>query len=144
MTEAAEAAGEAPGTSEPHRRSLQHLRFPAIVLGVLALFAIVDFTFAGHPGAPIGSYKLTGSYSYVSAPGLHPPVIKQASNAVSGTPAPGYILTGNFLDLTKPPMDGQSGPLMLDNHLQPVWFRPVPTTSSPPTWTSRPTRASRC
>ena len=127
VTEAAEAAGEAAVTSEPHRRSLRHLRFPAIVLGVLALFAIVDFTFAGHPGAPIGSYKLTGSYSYVSAPGLHPPVVKQASNAVSGTPAPGYILTGNFLDLTKPPMDGQSGPLMLDNHLQPVWFRPVPT-----------------
>ena len=121
---AAEAAGA--GAAEPARRSRPHLRFAALVLGVLALFAIMDFTFAGHPGAPIGSYKLAGSYSYVSAPGLHPPVIKQASKAVSGTPAPGYILTGNFLDLTKPPMDGQSGPLMLDNHLQPVWFRPVP------------------
>ncbi len=123
VTEAAEAAGAA----EPAGRSRSYLRFPALVLGVLALFAIVDFTFAGHPGAPIGSYKLAGAYSYVSAPGLHPPVIKEASKTVSGTPAPGYILTGNFLDLTKPPMDGQSGPLMLDNHLQPVWFRPVPT-----------------
>ena len=122
-TEAAEAAGAA----EPRSRSREHLRFPAIVLGVLALFAIVDFTFAGHPGAPIGSYKLTGAHSYVSAPGLHPPIIKPASKAVSGTPAPGYILTGAFLDLTKPPMDGQSGPLMLANNLQPVWFRPVPT-----------------
>ncbi len=122
-TEAAEAAGAA----EPHGRSRQYLRFPAIVLGVLALFAIVDFTFAGHPGAPIGSYRLSGAYSYVSAPGLHPPVIKPANKAVNGAPAPGYILTGNFLDLTKPPMAGQSGPLMLDNNLQPVWFRPVPT-----------------
>ncbi|HEX9066208.1 MAG TPA: MFS transporter [Streptosporangiaceae bacterium] len=126
-TEAAEAAGEAPGTSEPRRRSLTHLRFPAIILGVLALFAIVDFTFAGHPGAPIGSYRLNNAYSYVSAPGLHPPVVRSANKAASGTLAPGYILLGNFLDLTKPPMDGQSGPLMLDNHLQPVWFRPVPT-----------------
>ncbi len=120
-------AAEAAGAAEPAGRSHSHLRFPALVLGVLALFAIVDFTFAGHPGAPIGSYKLTNSYSYVSAPGLHPPVIKTANKAVSGAPAPGYILTGNFLDLTKPPMDGQSGPLILNNQLQPVWFRPVPT-----------------
>lgn len=126
-TEAAEAAGEAPAENESRRESLKHLRFPAIVVGVLALFAIVDFTFAGHPGAPIGEYRLTNAYSFVSAPGLHPPVIRSANKSVSGTPAPGYILTGNFLDLTKPPMDGQSGPLMLDNKLQPVWFRPVPT-----------------
>ncbi len=35
-------------------------------------------------------------------------------------------------------MVGQSGPLILDSQLQPVWFRPVPTTeSSPPTSASR-------
>jgi hypothetical protein len=28
--------------------------------------------------------------------------------------------------LTQPPIAGQSGPLILDNHLAPVWFRPVP------------------
>ena len=27
---------------------------------------------------------------------------------------------------TIPPLVGQSGPLILDSHLQPVWFRPVP------------------
>ena len=40
--------------------------------------------------------------------------------------APGYIMLANFYDLTTPPMVGQSGPLILDNDLQPVWFAPVP------------------
>jgi len=102
-----------------------HLRLPAVILGVLAVFATVDFTFAGHPGPPIGAYKLDEAYRYASAPNLHPPIIRPASHT-TGSPAPGYILTGNFYDLTKPPMEGQSGPLILDNDLQPVWFRPVP------------------
>ena len=33
----------------------------------------------------------------------------------------------NFYDLNHPPMVGQSGPLILDHRLQPVWFKPVPT-----------------
>jgi EmrB/QacA subfamily drug resistance transporter len=106
-------------------RSRAYLRLPAIVLGVLAVFATVDFTFAGHPGPPIGAYELKDTHRYVSAPGLHPPIVRPASHT-TGSPAPGYILTGNFYDLTKPPMTGQSGPLILDNKLQPVWFRPVP------------------
>ncbi len=40
--------------------------------------------------------------------------------------APGYIFTANFYDLSDPPMVGQSGPLILDRNLQPVWFRPLP------------------
>jgi hypothetical protein len=32
----------------------------------------------------------------------------------------------NFYDLNYPPMVGQSGPLILDDRLQPVWFKPVP------------------
>jgi hypothetical protein len=40
--------------------------------------------------------------------------------------APGYIFTANFYDLNKPPIVGQSGPLMLDRRLQAVWFQPVP------------------
>jgi EmrB/QacA subfamily drug resistance transporter len=103
-----------------------HWRLPVVVLGLLAVFALVDFRFAAHPGAPLGAYKLKDAYNYKSAPGLHPPVIRPAGSKTSGTPAPGYILTGNFYDLTKPPMTGQSGPLMLDNNLQPVWFKPVP------------------
>ena len=33
----------------------------------------------------------------------------------------------NFYNVSYPPMVGQSGPLILDRHLQPVWFHPVPT-----------------
>ena len=40
--------------------------------------------------------------------------------------APGYIFAANFYDLNKPPIVGQSGPLILDRNLQPVWFQPVP------------------
>ena len=32
----------------------------------------------------------------------------------------------NFYDLNEPPIVGQSGPLILDRKLQPVWFQPVP------------------
>jgi hypothetical protein len=35
-------------------------------------------------------------------------------------------MVANFYDLTTRPMIGQSGPLILNNDLQPVWFRPVP------------------
>ncbi|HTY96042.1 MAG TPA: arylsulfotransferase family protein, partial [Solirubrobacteraceae bacterium] len=38
----------------------------------------------------------------------------------------GYILMTNFYDLNEPPIRGQSGPLILDRQLQPVWFQPVP------------------
>jgi hypothetical protein len=35
-------------------------------------------------------------------------------------------MTTNFYDLARPPIVG-SEPLILDSHLQPVWFEPVPT-----------------
>ena len=115
-------AAHAPAA--PQRRS--PLRLAAIVVGVLGVFAILDFTVGARPGPPIGAYKLDDAYQFVSAPSLHPPIIRKASGAVTGAPAPGLILTGAFYDLSKPPMRGQSGPLILDNNLQPVWFKPVP------------------
>jgi hypothetical protein len=36
------------------------------------------------------------------------------------------MMVANFYDLTTKPMIGQSGPLVLDSNLQPVWFEPVP------------------
>jgi EmrB/QacA subfamily drug resistance transporter len=102
------------------------LRVPASVLAVVAVFAAVDFAAAGSPGAPIGSYTTQGAYSFVSAPGLHPPKIQPGLPADSAKLEPGYILLANFYDLTTHPMTGQSGPLILNNALQPVWFRPVP------------------
>ena len=62
----------------------------------------------------------------MSAPSLHPPQIKIGTHAPASELAPGYIFTTNFFDLNEPPIIGQSGPLILDRQLQPVWFQPVP------------------
>src|SRR4029077_11882808 len=48
--------------------------------------------------------------------------------------------------LNYPPMVGQSGPLILDRHLQPVWFQPVPeklvaANLSPQTYEGKPALA---
>ena len=61
----------------------------------------------------------------MSAPGLHPPKVRANAPTASTKLAPGHILMTNFYDLNYPPMVGQSGPLILDNRLQPVWFKPV-------------------
>jgi EmrB/QacA subfamily drug resistance transporter len=94
---------------------------------VVAGFVGLDFAVGGSHGAPIGAYTTRDSYSFVSAPGLHPPKVATDRPIASSKLAPGYIMLGNFYDLNFPPVVGQSGPLMLDNQLQPVWFRPVPT-----------------
>src|SRR5215467_5140667 len=99
-------------------------RLPALVIGVLAVFAALSFGVA-KPGPPIGFYVQKDAYTFQTAPGLHPPIVTTASHT-TGNPAPGLILTGAFYDLAYPPMRGQSGPLILDNKLQPVWFQPVP------------------
>ena len=96
------------------------------VAGVIAAFVGLAFAVGGSHGAPLGSYTTSGAYSYASAPGLHPPVIRATTPTVAGKLSAGYIFTANFYDLNHPPMIGQSGPLILDKRLQPVWFRPVP------------------
>lgn len=99
----------------------------ASVAAVVAIFAALDFSLAGGAGAPIGAFTTSGAYSFVSAPGLHPPVLKADVATATSKLARGDILMANFYDLTTKPMVGQSGPLILDNSLQPVWFQPVPT-----------------
>ena len=126
---APEPATQPSGPSRPRLASVlaavpMPLRLPAILVGVLAVFAALSFGFA-KPGPAIGFYVQKDSYTFQTAPGLHPPIVRPASHT-TGNPAPGYILTGAFYDLAYPPMQGQSGPLILDNKLQPVWFRPVP------------------
>ncbi len=113
----ASAAQEAPARRVP---------ILAAVLGVIAAFIALDFAVGGSHGAPLGAYTTNGTYSYVSAPALRPPVIRATTPTKDAKLAPGYILTANFYDLNHPPMVGQSGPMVLDNHLQPVWFNPVP------------------
>ncbi|HEX3874788.1 MAG TPA: MFS transporter [Solirubrobacteraceae bacterium] len=111
----------APPGRKPHAG-----RFVGIgVAGLLACFAAVAFGFPRSHGAPLGAYTARGAYTYVSAPGLHPPKIQSDAPAASAQ-IPGYIMLANFYDVTKPPIVGQSGPLILDGKMQPVWFRPVP------------------
>jgi EmrB/QacA subfamily drug resistance transporter len=103
------------------------LRLPVTVAAVIVVFFAVDFAFAGSPGAPLGHYDLKNTYSFVTEPGLHPPLIETDRAPVTKSLEPGYILLTNFYDLTNGELQGQSGPLILDNKLQPVWFKPVPT-----------------
>jgi EmrB/QacA subfamily drug resistance transporter len=102
-------------------------RFVALgVATIVAVFAALGFGIPRSHAAPIGAYVTNGAYTFVSAPGLHPPVIQSDAPTGKGVKLPGDILMANFYDLTKPPMVGQSGPLILDNRMQPVWFKPVP------------------
>ena len=93
---------------------------------VLAGFVAIDLAFAGSHGAPVGAYTTAGAYSFVTKPSLRPPKLHVTRPAGAGALAPGYILTASFYNLNEPPMVGQSGPLILDRTLQPVWFQPVP------------------
>jgi hypothetical protein len=79
---------------------------------------------------PIGAYTTKGAWSFVSAPKLHPPKVRADHVGTLSQLAPGYFLTASFPDLSKTSngqkLVGQSGPFMIDNRLQPVWFNPVP------------------
>jgi EmrB/QacA subfamily drug resistance transporter len=98
-----------------------------VAIGVVVIgFIAIDTAFAGSHGAPVGAYTTRGAYSFVTEPSLHPPVIHKDGPSLANRLAPGYILTTNFYNLNYPPLVGQSGPLILDSNLQPVWFQPVP------------------
>ena len=94
---------------------------------IVAAFVAITAAFAGSHAAPIGAYTTDGAYSFVSEPSLHPPMLHRTLHAPVSALAPGYIFAANFYDLNEPPIVGQSGPLILDRDLQPVWFQPVPT-----------------
>jgi EmrB/QacA subfamily drug resistance transporter len=106
----------------------RRLALPLAVVAAVGVFVAIDFTIGGRNGAPIGQYATKDTLSFVTQPGLHPPAIKPDFPPVTSKLAPGYILTANFYDLNYPPITGQSGPLILDSNLQPVWFKPVPTS----------------
>ncbi len=101
-------------------------RLALAIAVVLVGFVAVTAAFAGSHAAPIGAYTTRGAYSFVTAPTLHPPQIRSTQRTPSGQLGGAYIFTTNFYDLNEPPIIGQSGPLILDSRLQPVWFEPVP------------------
>lgn len=98
---------------------------PNLIVGILAAaaaggaLAVAASAAPSRPGAPSSP-----SYTFVSAPDLHPPRAQLLTRA-------GGLAGGVFLAATGPPppvdgqATGQSGPLILDNRLQPVWFLPV-------------------
>jgi EmrB/QacA subfamily drug resistance transporter len=99
----------------------------AVAIGVVVVgFVAIDTALAGSHGAPVGAYTTRGAYSFVTEPTLHPPVIHRDGPTRAGKLAGGYIFAANFYNLNYPPLVGQSGPLILDSNLQPVWFQPVP------------------
>ncbi|HEX4108933.1 MAG TPA: MFS transporter [Solirubrobacteraceae bacterium] len=100
----------------------------ATIGAVVAVFVTIQFAVvSGTHGAEIGRYVKHDAYSFVSEPGLHPPILK-ADVAPKNLDelAPGYLFLTNFYNLSYPPLTGQSGPLILDKDLAPVWFHPVP------------------
>lgn len=105
-------------------------RFPGVgllggALAVVVVFACLSFGLPTTSKAPIGAWTPSGTYRFVSEPRLHPPKITVEKKTNPSRFAPVDILLGNFYNLTSGPMVGQSGPLILDQHLQPVWFHPV-------------------
>lgn len=108
------------------RSALRLARASAVFLPVLGLYCGLDIAFARPKATPLGAYVLTDTYSFPSAPNLHPPKIAFTDPHRGGWPVPGYILLTNFYNLSEPPIWGQSGPLILGENLQPVWFQPVP------------------
>jgi EmrB/QacA subfamily drug resistance transporter len=101
-------------------------RFALTIGAVVAGFVALDLAFAGSHGAPIGEYTKSGAYSFITTPAMHPPKLHADGPIDTGRLAPGLIFTANFFNLNYPPLVGQSGPLILDHSLQPVWFQPVP------------------
>jgi EmrB/QacA subfamily drug resistance transporter len=116
-----------PKPAESQAPKARRIQFVTVVGLVIAAFVGAAFGFGGSHAAPLGAYTTQDSYTFASAPGLHPPVIKTDTPTASNKLAPGYIFLGAFYDVSFPPMHGQSGPYILNNKLQPVWFKPVPT-----------------
>ena len=102
-------------------------RLAIAVIVVVVGFVAIDTAFAGSHGALVGAYTTRDAYSFVTEPTLHPPKLQREGSTAPATELEsGYIFTTNFYNLNYPPLVGQSGPLILDDDLQPVWFQPVP------------------
>ena len=93
-------------------------------VGVMAAFAALALGVPDSKAPALGAFTTEGTLSFVSEPSLHPPLIEAIIAA--DKPLDGYIMAANFYDTTKPPIKGQSGPMILGDDLEPVWFKPVP------------------
>ena len=87
----------------------------------VACWAIVAGLAAANV-APAGASDSSATWSYLSAPNLHPPKLQVLVRK------PG-LARGDFLAATTPPIfhghtTGEGGPLILDSRARPVWFMP--------------------
>ncbi len=101
-------------------------RVVAVAAVIVGAFTALGFALPRSEDEPIGAFTKSGALSFVSEPDLHPPELRVEVPESEQQPLPGLIMTTNFYDLTKAPLVGQSGPMILDGDLQPVWFKPVP------------------
>jgi hypothetical protein len=86
-----------------------------VTIGSLSLPAV-----ALGEGAAASTAAATGAAQFVSEPGLRPPTLSVKART---DPVPGYVFVST---LTGP---GQRGPMIVDNHGEVVWFRPVKTVA---------------
>ncbi len=107
--------------------SARPIRVALAVAVAIAGIVAIDLSVGGTHGPPLGAYTTAGAYRFASVPRLNPPRLRTTGTTNTAKLAPGYILLANFYDLNHPPLVGQSGPLILDSSLAPVWFKPVPT-----------------
>jgi len=106
---------------------MSKLRLPAAI--AVAACALM-LSAAAAQAAPIGAYTTKGAWKFVSAPNLHPPIFGFTQKTQFSKLAPGYFMTAVFKNLAaNQPLTGQSGPLILDHNLQPVWFNPIGTNA---------------
>jgi hypothetical protein len=111
-----------------HARNVKRIR--PLAVAALAVGAGLTAVWPAGAGAaaPVGAYTTKGAWSFVSAPGLHPPKLSTTAPTVHKQLAPGNFLIANFPNVAASgPMTGEGGPLIVNNQLQPVWFRPVGT-----------------
>ncbi len=87
-------------------------------MSVAAMFAALTGTASAQSGA----------YNFVSAPRLHPPIVHNDHAVAHKQLAAGDFLLAIFHNpTTTKSLVGQSGPLLVNQSLQPLWFSPVPT-----------------
>jgi hypothetical protein len=106
---------------------LKHLRtlIALVGTGAVVLTPIASAEVGQAPPNPTSAYTLQGSWTFNSVPNLHPPKLHSDRPTQTKKLDPGYYFLGSFKNLTlTQPMNGQGGPLLVDSHLQPVWFRP--------------------
>ena len=97
-----------------------------LILPLAGALASLSLAGAATATATAKTYTTKGAWSFFSAPGVNPPKLRTHGKVVSSKLAPAQFLLANTKDLAlSGPMVGQGGPLIVNSHLQPVWFKPV-------------------